>query len=338
MLFILSYIMYRLYSLGAFTKINNHVKENCRSIDGVAGPEDFQVDPETGMLFISSDHRRKNKGSSNVMGAIFKLDLTDENAVPIRIDTSYPEVFHPHGLSFLREKNGRKWLFVINHRNNTFHTVEIFRIDSGGNLRHQKTIADEKMVSPNDIVAMGPEKFYLTNDGSSRQKLARILDVFFQRESGNVAYFNGKYMKVVIEGLHFPNGINISQDRKLLYVSETIGGNLNIYNRNIETGKLSLKDKLFIGAGLDNINISYNNELWIAVQPNLLALAAHMENPQATSPSKVHKIKVRNTSYTIDEVYSDSGEQHSGASVAVLFNNRLIIGAVADAKILICNP
>jgi pimeloyl-ACP methyl ester carboxylesterase len=76
--------------------------------------------------------------------------------------------------------------------------------------------------------------------------------------------------------------------------------------------------------------------LLVAVQPNLIALARHFKNPDVVSPSQVLKIRINKERFDFEEIYSSSGEQLSGASVAVRYKHNLIIGSASEAKILCC--
>src|SRR5690606_26157374 len=128
------------------------------------------------------------------------------------------------------------------------------------------------IVSPNDVVAVGRRQFYLTNDSRSRKGVQRGIDIFLNRKTGNIVYFDGEKAYVVANNLIFPNGINVDATQTLLYVSETIGGNLKVFERDPGDGHLQLRRSQFIQTGLDNIDVDASGDLWIAVQPNLLAV------------------------------------------------------------------
>lgn len=69
--------------------------------------------------------------------------------------------------------------------------------------------------SVNDIVAVGTDSFYATNDHYFTQKLlAAYVEPFLGLAWGNVVYYSPKEVKVVSEGYDFTNGINISPDKK----------------------------------------------------------------------------------------------------------------------------
>lgn len=66
----------------------------------------------------------------------------------------------------------------------------------------------------NDIVAMGPDSFYATNDHYFSDFLLMFLEMFLGLTWSNVVYYSPKEVKEVASGFYSANGINISPDRK----------------------------------------------------------------------------------------------------------------------------
>ncbi len=111
------------------------------------------------------------------------------------------------------------------------------------------------LISPNDIIPISPRKFYFTNDHPTTNIFCQTLQDFLPQFFGNanVVLFDGvepdaslediqgtnspqatnkpDEWKVVIDGLQFANGINVSPDNKYLYVSETTGKRISVYKR-----------------------------------------------------------------------------------------------------------
>jgi arylesterase/paraoxonase len=54
------------------------------------------------------------------------------------------------------------------------------------------------------------------------------------------------------------------------------------------------------------------------------------------APSQILRVVRRDGSYAVEEVYLDLGEQISGASVGAVRGKRLLIGPIADSKVLDC--
>lgn len=69
--------------------------------------------------------------------------------------------------------------------------------------------------SVNDIVAVGADTFYATNDHYfSHVILKRFVEPFLAQPWANVVYYSPKEVKVVSDGYYFANGINISPDKR----------------------------------------------------------------------------------------------------------------------------
>lgn len=66
----------------------------------------------------------------------------------------------------------------------------------------------------NDIVAVGVDSFYATNDHYfSNYIMKAYVEIFLGQPWGNVVYYSPEEVKVASEGYYMANGINISPDR-----------------------------------------------------------------------------------------------------------------------------
>lgn len=68
--------------------------------------------------------------------------------------------------------------------------------------------------SVNDIVAVGPDSFYATNDHYFFDHILMFLEMLLGLTWSNVVYYSPKEVKEVASGFYSANGINISPDRK----------------------------------------------------------------------------------------------------------------------------
>ena len=320
--------------MGAFRTVKTQFSGSCKVVARLPGPEDIQLDRTTGILYISSDDRWATEAGKPVRGGIYSLDANLPTANPRLCNPTEPADFHPHGLSLFSDKDGGKVLFVVNHRESGPQTVEIFDMQSNGSLTLKQTVKDELLIWPNDVVGVGPQKFYVTNVSRYGKGLGRMLDTFLNLKGGFIAYFDGDKMKIVAKNLAFPNGIQISPDGKNIYLAETLSGKLKVFDRSIKDGKLSFSQSYFIGGGLDNIALDEKGGLWIAIHPNLLAVTSHLKNPKNISPSKIVKITLQPSGCETTEEFLDSGKLQSAASVGVPVKDKLFVGAFCESKIL----
>jgi arylesterase/paraoxonase len=330
--------------MGEFTTINRHFTgESCTRVQGVPGPEDISIDRDRGIAYISAYDRRlaasNEAGAGAVRGGIYIMDLTapPEGLFMRPITPIMPEKFRPHGVSLFVGDDGRRTLMVVNHPGEDQHTVEIFDLSTDNILTLRKTVSDPLIVSPNDVAAVSHDAFYVTNDHDRSGADGRSMAALFASEITTVVHYDGTMAKVVADGLALANGVAVSGDQNKVYVTETLGRTLRIYARDADTGALSELDRVFLGTGLDNIDVAEDGALWIGAHPKLATFLDHANDPADLSPS--HVIVVREFESGGGEsstAYLDEGAELSASSVGATYKNRLIIGAVFDPAVLVC--
>ena len=325
-----------LWSAGQFKTIEPHFTGQCTQVRGVIGAEDITVHPKTGVAFISACDRRAVVAGQPGKGAIYAYDLNLNKPRLVNLTPDASEDFQPHGISLFTGDDGNDTLCVINHEAGK-HQIEIYDLKNE-KLVHRKTVSDPMLVSPNDLVAVGPERFYVSNDHRFVSGFKRILEDYVRLSLSNVVYYDGSQFKEAASGFAYANGINVSADGKILYLCATTKRTLYIFDREPATGKLSRRKKIKLDTGLDNIEMDKDGGLWIGAHPQLLRFVDHSKDPSARSPSQILHLTPRSDgSYDIEEVYLNAGDEISGASVAAVQNNRLLIGSVFEAKFLDCS-
>ena len=325
------------YDAGEFKEIKARFNGNCRTITGVLSSEDIAVDRKTGMAFISSADRRSqwSNGGRAGQGAIFGLDLNspDSNLIPLTAD--FAKEFNPHGIGLWRKEDGKLLLFAVNHTREG-HFVEIFEKE-GDKLLHRESISGALMHSPNDVAPTGARTFYVTNDHGYTTELGRMMEEYLQLAKSFILYYDGKAFKRVAEGLAYANGVALSPDGGTVYAAATVGHNILVYERERETGNLTLRHAIDLGTGPDNIDVDEKGNLWIGCHPKLLTFVAYSKDAKKLSPSQVIRVGVQEPGkYSVEEMYLDTGESLSGSSVAAAFEDALLIGSVFDKRFLRC--
>lgn len=334
-LFAAGWIANMLGSLGIFKTIEPHFTGECTAITGVVGPEDITIHPATGVAYISSSDWRAAVQGQPPKGAIFAYDLKSRTQQLRNLTPAAGPDFHPHGISLYIDKNSRDALFVINHQKGR-HTVEIYDLENG-RLSHRKTISDPMLISPNDLVAVGRDRFYVSNDHRFGAGFMQTLEDFLRLKLSGVVYYDGSRFIKAASGIGYANGINVSADGKSLYLCSVTEGALHVYSRDIASGKLTPRMEIDLGTGVDNIEMDPAGGLWIGAHPQLFKFLQHAKDSSKLSPSQVlHIIPLADGSYDIQEVYLNKGGEISASSVAAVYNKRLLIGAVFDSKFLDC--
>lgn len=329
------WLVHLLWSTGQFKTLEPHFAGECIPITGAAGPEDITIHPATGIAYISASDRRAVIRGKPAGGAIYAYDLNSNLPELVKLTTGAGNDFHPHGISLYLGENGQDSLFVVNHEDGR-HRIEIYDLKDG-QLFHRKTVTDSMLISPNDIVAVGPGQFYVSNDHRYPAGIKQTLESYLQLKLSNVVYYDGSRFKEVASDIGYANGINVSADGKTLYLCAVTEYSLHIYSRDIASGSLSLRQKIDLGTGVDNIEIDSNGGLWIGAHPQLLTFVQHAQDPAKISPSQILHLNPRpGGGYDTKEVYLNMGEEISASSVAAVYKNRMLIGAVFDPKFLDC--
>lgn len=337
-----------MYDAGSFKEIVAHFEGTCERYAGFdGGTEDLQIDHATGWVFVSTYDRRADlfdRGQHRGRIEAFQLGNLDAGIVDLTPDA--PADFRPHGISLYDGPEGMR-LFVINHPGDGAQPIEIFDVAYDGGtptLEFAESITDPLLISPNDLVAVGPRSFYAGNDFSTRDRggLDYQLELFGRLNRTTLVYFDGSSASVAAHGLTYANGVNVSPDGRTLYLAETTDGTLRIYDRDVASGALTQRagpaGLLRLGTGLDNIDIDDDGRVWIAAHPKLFDLQPHMESPANLSPAQVLMIAPRDDGFgDIVDVYMGSGALASGSSVAAYHDGRMVVGVIFDPHVVICD-
>ncbi len=321
---------------GEFKKLNPHYDGKCVTVPGVQSSEDITVHPRTGVAFISSDDRRAwFGGSSGRQGAIYAFNLTYHYPKPENLTADLDLEFHPHGLGLYAANDGSTSLFVVNHRM-VGHFIEIFDYREG-KLFHRKSISGPPMHSPNDVLPVGPNQFYVTNDHGSRSRKGRMLEDYLQLKRSYVLFYDGHDFRVVAKDLGYANGINMSHDGETIYVAATVHKKLFVYDRDKSSETLTLRYDIDLGTGVDNIEVDEMGDLWIGAHPKLLTFVKYANDPQRLSPSQVLWVSLNGEGeHKVEEVFLSNGRDLSGSSVAAVYRGLMLIGSVFDDRFLMC--
>lgn len=334
-------IVHKTISNGIFRHVDNHHPGECKVIDGIRGSEDMYL-LEDGKVVITSDLGNfANPGEERPKrkGRLITIDLTTKNKKPVDLELPNEikaENFFPHGINVLERPGKIPIIYVINH-DRSGERVEKLEWDTTTNkLRYLKSIMHSDFTFINDLVVLEEDVFYTTVYSAFSSPIMRKIEATFQIPLGSVLLYNKGEVTTQIKGLVMANGINLSNDKKLLYLAQSGAHNLQIYKRHgIE--KLELLQDIPIYTLPDNIFVSKNGDLTIGCHPKLLNVFAHLFDTSLQSPSQVLRIKTNNgIPFKITEIFSDDGTTITGSTISVIYENSLLIGSIAS-ELLLCN-
>lgn len=319
---------------GVFRTIVAAGPTDCWPVEGIIGGEDHHWRPGDRELFSSSADRRDPTGDA---GAIFLVRPFDRDAPPVNVTPELSFPFHPHGISLWVGPSGEERLFVVNHRTPKEHTIEVFDVGEEGSLTLVRSIEDAALIAPNDLVAYGPEQFYVTNDHGSGARWAKTLESYLQLGLGNVLHFDGRAFSEVYKGSKYANGINMSLDGTKVYLSETVGRRIKTFERSPDTASLRLIETLDLGTGPDNIDIAPDGSLWVAAHPNLLAFGPHGRDGNKRAPAEVLRlVHGPGGGLVSEQIYMTDGDPISAPATATMRDGLMVIGPVFDPFLLVC--
>ncbi|KAM6209154.1 serum paraoxonase/arylesterase 2 isoform 1-T2 [Sarcoramphus papa] len=305
---------------------------NCRLIKGIeTGSEDIDILPN-GLAFISSGLKYPGIKSlaPDKPGEIFLMDLNEDNprAVELRISRGFDLAsFNPHGISTYVDRDDTMYLFVVNHPHQK-STVELFKfVEDDNSLVHLKTVRHDLLTSVNDIVAMGPDSFYATNDHYFSDFILMFLEMFLGLTWSNVVYYSPKEVKEVAAGFYSANGINISPDRKYIYVADVFDHNVHVMEKHANWSLTHVKT-LQLDTLVDNLSVDpHTGDIWIGCHPNGMKL--FYNDPENLPASEVLCIQnILSEEPVVTRVYADNGSVLQGSSVASVYEGKLLIGTV----------
>lgn len=315
---------------GALSDIKAPEIGQCQKFPVAPGTEDVVADKTSGFVFVSSYDRRDSAAGA---GGIYRFHI-DNPAQVERLEHNGPSDFRPHGIGLWSDGEQQR-LFAVNHKGSGEHTVEIFELIDSATLDHKQSVQFDEMYSPNDVQAVGPNAFYATNDrGPSRSKLSEMLGILGLPLS-SIVYFDGERGRTVATGLTYANGIHQSPHGRYIYAAESTRRTVRMYERDQQSSELTLLRSLDVNQSPDNIDVDEQGYLWIAGHPDAFKYLAFSKDPAKKAPSHVMKLDPETSART--DVYFNAGEMISGSTAGISYNNKLIIGAVLEDFVLVCD-
>lgn len=316
----------------------------------IAGPEDFEVDltSPAGPRLIVSALDRQHDGR----GGLYSIPLGENGpgAPQLLLDQIRGCPLRPHGISLVRSKDGVLRLYAINHRRRTdaagdclaprtargrllLQTVEVFAIAGRGELRHEATLADPLLTSPNEVFAAPDGQLYVSNEITARSVVMKMLEFFRLRTFSNVVHYHHGHWRRVLAGPRFANGLAVHGDR--FYVAGSMDEVIDVHRRDPLTGDIGERlERIRLPCAVDNLLWGLGPEgrrdhstLYIAGHSDRLKYMRYkFIDSRAPSPSEVYRIDVAASPARVERIYADDGRQLSGSSVAIAYRDDLYVG------------
>ena len=284
----------------------------------IVGAEDLALLGDGDSLLVSAHDRRDPEMRD---GGLYRVSLWGirgaeryEASNLIDLDTRQ-EAFRPHGIAV--SQTGER-IALVNRVGPQQTIIEIGSIED-------ETWAPAKRLTGNSLCRANDLNFVQAEVETLEISLDRqscgfsFSDVVPGSTTGRTALWDGGRLQISRTGLAFPNGISGE------YVAETRK------NRILRPAGEPIR----VPGGPDNITREDRRMLVVAVHPSLRRLWLYLNGAWPSAPSRVVRVNV--LSSAVEVLFDDpSGEMFSGATSAVLVDDKLIMGSVADEGLLIC--
>ncbi len=332
LLLIVAFVAHTLISTGFFRTVKNQFNGEIIKQVSLPGAEDITISTIDSFAIISSTQRKVYPPTEEEKGGLYIMDLKSETFDVTSLSSSFSKPFAPHGISIIK-KDSTYTIMAINHPPSG-HSIEVFSLYNQ-TLTHKRTITHPSLISPNDLVLIDENRFYVTNDHGYTEGIGKFFEEYLGLSVSNVLYFDGKKFIEVADGIAYANGINFDPKRNLVYVASPRGFEIKVFTKH-EDGTLDFIENIPCGTGVDNIEIDLEGNLWSGGHPNLLRFKAYAKGDKETSPSEIIKITYKgNKDYKVESVYTEDGSTMSGSSSATSFGDLILTGNVMDDSFLV---
>ena len=321
-----------MYSTGFFRTIEKKFDGNILKKVSIDGVEDITINQKEGFAIISSTKRKNLPPVEQENGDLYLIDLKNMESKPILLTQNFDKPFAPHGIS-IYTKDSITTIAAVNHTTNGEY-IELFKLTKS-KLTHHKTLHNDLIISPNDIVLLDEETFYFTNDHIYKNGFMRFIEEFLGLPFSNVIFYDGKKFKEAAKGISYANGINFEKNKNLIFVASPRKFKIKVYEKQPNNSLIFIED-IYCGSGVDNIEFDTDNNLWIGAHPNLLQFMSYSNSYHSITPSEIIKIQYfKKGNYKVETIYLEKGEEMSGSTVAAPFENLILMGNVMDKHFVI---
>ncbi|KAK3083257.1 hypothetical protein FSP39_017786 [Pinctada imbricata] len=246
---------------------------------------------------VEGNIMRQYNDDIQLKGRMFLFDFNnpDKEAVELTItgaDFNQSD-FYPHGIDGIVDK-GKVYIYVVSHplRHDVIEKFEY--IPGKKELKHHRTFKTFKHMyvclklrTANDVTVTGGDTFYFTKYGHYRSHLGHSMEMYLQMGWGGIYYYDGKSYTEVEDGLLMANGIQLSRDKKLVYVCFPMGREIRVYKRE-SNDYLTLLNVISINTLPDNVIVDpVTGNLITGNHPIAYQVFEHLTYPDKPGPSQV---------------------------------------------------
>lgn len=336
--FICSCIIRLILMLDLNKRVYNHTPGPCRVVNGISdGSAGMELVREIGLVFISTGLARAYGNRTSRPGlAVLQLekDMVKYEAKPVKVEGEKfdPEEFIPLGLSSHYSKR-RLFLYVVNTHFKR-QCVEMFTYNKEKNvLFHRKSVCDSRFSSAYDVLAVGPDRFFISNLAYMSRGIVQTAELIMQSSFGALYFFDGRTVTLHESRLSTPSALAIDRKRELVFIASLINENIRVYKLQKDFS-LIFRTQISLLSSPAGMSIEEESgDIWVALHPVLhqaFLLTLNPGNEQIRSPSQVLRVRIQEdgVSWVITEPYTNDGATISGSNDVVYDKEHMLIGSM----------
>jgi len=337
-----------------------HVAVEDRSGTPLVGIEDIAVDHGRALAYLSAYDRRAVEAElataqgPRTVGGLYVLDLAAPLAesvvvTPLLEAGATASVMRPHGIA-LDGTGGR--LAAIDRRYAREEDdwrldpvlVELVLAPDGRSVAAATSRPfPDWLCAPNDLAFAGDD-LLVTSDHGRCRGAGRIAEDVLGLTGAVVARLTPEGWQTAVRDVPFANGVAYSGEAApafRLAVAASRAGGLFFFGDDARAQAAGRANAFVdLGGAPDNITLGSDGALYVAAHPSLPAFALYRaEWPGfARAPSAAYRITLEQGAPRAERIFHDpAGRIVSAATVAARFGAALLIGAVFDAGLAVCD-
>ncbi|KAI1856310.1 uncharacterized protein JN550_013860, partial [Neoarthrinium moseri] len=226
-------------------------------------------------------------------GGLFVIDPVTKKAQKLELE-KFRGPFVTHGIDVIPDPGKREgeavYIFAVNHLPNPeFYSyasgyqvdpeatagkavpkarsqIEVFYHKVGSSkAQHIRSVWHPAIKTPNDIFALSPQHFLVTNDHYYREGLMRevediypgakwsnTLDIEVSDLSKTAEASSGVKVKVVVDSIHNNNGLSHGRTENEVLIGSAVGGSLHFGSISHDPSSVQVGDILYLDSAIDN--------------------------------------------------------------------------------------
>ncbi|CAG8447824.1 13061_t:CDS:2 [Dentiscutata heterogama] len=325
----------------------------CRYLEGLKLKlcEDIKIHHASGLAYLACGDKQSSKTYSwpppidtykniPLRGTFYVYNIKTDKLTPLILKNFADEedfILHGFGIYESPIEPDNLYFFIINHKR-TGSVIELFehKINTF-ELNHLKTFKHDLIYSPNNVVPVSKDEFYITNDFYSQSYWKIQFEMLARLRWSNVVFHSSKAntTEIVVDGLIVANGINVNWDYSRIFIGTSGTGELLIYERKPDS-KLKMLDTINVEHLVDNVNVDpVTGEIYLAVAhngPELFLYASGLTCLSKKPSFGVIKIsnntkedKFYGIKYAKEKIFEDDGTFFHSLSVAAGDSRRKVM-------------